>query len=314
MTHAELHRATRMLDQLTSQAAALFLPGETAPVCLASPLELVIVYDDDQSSAQKVQSVLGDVIRASDSHHLRLLPVRDANYCRMKNAGAAFSKGDIIIFLDSDVIPGANWLGALLGSFADPQVCVVVGNTYVDHDGPGAYSKAMALSWMFPLLDPSDRLAPSTWFYANNVAFRREIFLSRQFPDVPGLIHAPAALLINRLQRDGVLIWFAGNARASHPPPNGPRHFVMRAMSGGRARAFSGPHLSISALIRWIRQDIGSASWGCKQIVLHASKVGLRWWQIPLAMTFPAAYFALFCLGSLLSAAFPGLMRDRFQL
>ena len=66
--------------------------------------------------------------------------------------------------------------------------------------------------------------------------------------------------------------------------------------------------------MRWIRNDIGSITWGCKQIVLSGSKVKLHWWQVPLAIVFPAAYYTLFCLGSFLSIIMPGLMRDRFDL
>ena len=172
----------------------------------------------------------------------------------------------------------------------------------------------MALTWMFPLRDPYDRVTPSTWFYANNVAFRRGPFLCRKFPDVPGLTHAPAKLLVERLEHDGVTIWHTGGARASHPPPNGSIHFVLRAIAGGRARAFLETHPNALHVMRWIQSDIGSVAWGCKRIVRNGSSVGLRWWQVPLAIMFPAAYYSLRCLGSLLSTLTPGLMRNRFDL
>ena len=313
MTHAELDRATRMLAALTSQAASLY-SSESAPVRLAKPLDLVIVFDSDQHSRQQVQAAFGDLTNATDALMPRFLPIPDARYCQLKNAGAASSTSELIIFLDSDVIPEPNWLAAFLEAFADPRIDVVVGNTYVDCNGPAVYPKAMALTWMFPLRDSSDRLRLSTWFYANNVAFRREAFVSRQFADVPGLTHAPARLLVERLRREGVAIWHAGNARASHPPPNGSIHFVMRAIAGGKARAFFEPRPSIGGTIRWIRNDIRSITWGCKRIVLSGSKVELRWWQVPMAVVYPTAYYSLFCLGSLLSIVMPGLMRERFDL
>jgi glycosyltransferase involved in cell wall biosynthesis len=314
MTHAEHSRATRMLAELISQAASLYSPDERKPGRLAKPLDLVIVFDSEQESLQNVQSAFGNLANAMGSVVPRLLPIPDARYCKLKNSGAASSKSEIIIFLDCDVIPEPNWLAAFLEAFADPRVSVVVGNTYVDCNGPEVYPKAMALSWMFPLRDANDRLSLSTWFYANNVAFRREAFVSRQFADVPGLTHAPARLFVERLRREGVAIWHAGNARASHPPPNGSVHFVMRAIAGGKARAFFEPRPNIVGMIRWIRNDLGSITWGCKQIVLSGSKVELRWWQVPLAVVYPAAYYTLFCLGSFLSVMLPGVMRDRFDL
>jgi hypothetical protein len=172
----------------------------------------------------------------------------------------------------------------------------------------------MALSWMFPLRDPSDRLTLTTCFYANNAAFRRDAFLSRQFPHVPGLTHAPARLLWERLLSEGVSIWHAGNARASHPPPNGPIHFLRRAIASGRARAFSEPLPNLGAVIRWIRADIDWITWVAKKTVLSGDKVGLRWWQVPFTIAIGAAYCTLENWGSLLSLFFPGMMRDRFQL
>lgn len=314
MTHAELERAKRALAALKVQAAALYSREASARTRLAKALDLVIVYDHDGDDWQELQSALGDLARGTEALVPRFLSVPDSTYCRLKNAGAASSSGDIIIFLDSDVIPEPNWLSALLDALSDPQISVVVGSTYVDCTGSGVYAKAMALTWMFPLRDPSNDVLPSTWFYANNVAFRREVFVSRQFPDTDGLTHAPAKLFVERLRREGVTIWRAAGARASHPAPNGSAHFVKRAIAGGRARALGDAHPGFESVMRWIRNDVGSMSWGCKQIVVNGSSVSLRWWQAPPAMVFPVAYYTLFCLGSLLTIGMPGLMRHRFDL
>ena len=314
LTYAKRERATRMLAELRLQAESLCKLDDGAAVRLARPLELVIVFDPDQDGAHQIQSAFGNLAEASDALAPRFLPVSNSSYCEMKNAGAALSTGEIIIFLDSDVVPEPNWLQGYLEAFSDPGISVVVGNTYVDCQGSGAYPKAMALAWMFPLRDSNDGLTPATWFYANNVSFRREAFLSRRFQATPGLTHGPAGLLVERLRCEGVSIWHAGKARASHPPPNGPVHFMQRAVAGGRARAMCAAHAGAMTIFRWIRNDIGSIGWGCKRIVSSGSKVELRWWQVPLAVTFPVTYFALFNIGSLLTVAFPRFMRSRFDL
>jgi len=258
LTYAELGRTKDMLAEVTSQATSLCRTDASSPTGLSGPLELVIAFDESRLTEQQVRSSLPDSVAGSDHLIPRFLAVPAANYCKMKNAGAAITNGEILIFLDCDVIPEPNWLAALLGAFTDPSVSVVVGNTYVDCSDGGTYSRSMALTWMFPLRDLDDRLNRATWFYANNVAFRRQIFLSRQFPDTPGLIHAPAALLVERLNRDGIDIWHAGGARASHPPPNGLLHFAKRAIAGGRARSLSRPSVADWPLIHWVRSDIGS--------------------------------------------------------
>jgi len=213
-THAELDRAFRMLSALKSQAADLRSPRlPKGKVGLAEPLELVIVFDSERLDQARVHDLFQDRAESGESLHMQLLPVPGATYCQQKNAGARVAGGEIVIFLDSDVIPEPGWLSSMLNAFADPGVSVVVGNTYVD-SGSDVYSKSMALTWMFPMRDPVGGLSVSKWFYANNVAFRRETFLARQFEHVPGLIHAPARLMVERLERDGIVLCHLGDARA----------------------------------------------------------------------------------------------------
>ena len=314
LNYAELDRAVRMLAELASQSNALQTAYVGAPVRLAEPLELVIAFDADRLDIEQVRSVVGDSMRAADLLTVRFLPVADSTYCKLKNAGASISHGDIVIFLDSDVIPEPGWLSAMLTAFVNPGVSVVVGNTYVDYSDSRTYSKTMALTWMFPLRDATDELTVSSWFYANNVAFRRDTFLSRQFPDVPGLIHAPARLLVERLRRDSVTIWHAAGARASHPPPNGAVHFMMRALSAGRARVFFERPTTFESMLKWLRQDARSIAHGSKEIVRSGSRVQLRWWEVLPAVAITAAYYASVQVGTLLSIAFPQFMQDRFRL
>ncbi|WP_158602959.1 glycosyltransferase, partial [Jiangella rhizosphaerae] len=42
-----------------------------------------------------------------------------------RNAGAAVATGDVLAFVDSDCVPAAGWLSALLPHFADPDVAAV---------------------------------------------------------------------------------------------------------------------------------------------------------------------------------------------
>jgi len=210
--------------------------------------------------------------------------------------------------------PEPEWLAAFLSAFKNESVSVAVGNTFVDWSRRDLYSKSVAITWMFPLRDSDGGLTISRWFYANNVAFRRETFLSRKFPDVPELTHVPAKLLVDRLDRDGVTIWHVGNARASHPAPNGVLHFVERAIAGGRARAFSAESVTIALIFRWIRYDVGSVSFGFKRLMFEGFKVELCWWQLLPATAIAATYYTLFLAGSLLSVIAPRMMRNRFKL
>ena len=313
LAHAELDRPKKLLAELESQAGALQSQDAQAPMRLSGPLDLVATYDCTKADENDIRRALGDLVKGSASLNVRVLPVSGV-YCKQKNAGAAITTGDIIVFLDCDVIPEPNWLASFLQAFSDPRVSVAVGNTYVDTSRGDAYSRSMALTWMFPLRDPRGGLTQTHWFYANNVAFRRETFLSRQFPDTPGLKHIPAMLLVERLTRDGIPLWHVGDARGAHPAPNGPVHFVKRAVSAGRAQAFKERSVTGSTMVRWIRDYVTALAYGAKRIVLEGFKVGMRWWQVPAAIGYALAYATLMLTGAFVTVIAPELMRDRFQI
>jgi hypothetical protein len=134
------------------------------------------------------------------------------------------------LFLDCDVIPEPDWLRCLLGSFCDPRVSVVGGGTYVALDD--LLGKAFALFWFFPLRDEANELAATDSFFANNVAFRREVFERLPFPD-SFVYRGRCCLLAAELRNRGVRIFRHRGARVSHPPPKGIVHFVLRALCEG---------------------------------------------------------------------------------
>lgn len=320
MAYAEQERPRQALAELKAQAAALFSAGpssplkNTLPIRLSAPLEVILPYNSDTVDEAEFLRNVTDLITESESLCVRLLAVSNGTYCRQKNEGAAVATGELIIFLDSDVTPEPNWLASFMRAFSDPRVQVAVGNTYVDISPCDAYSRSMALTWMFPLRDTEGGLRPSDWFYANNVAFRREILLSHPFPHTPGLKHHPAALLVRQLEQEGVTLWHVGDARGHHPAPNGIVHFCQRAIAAGRARAFTHNSVALSSLADWIRRDVLEVGWYVKRIVREGAKVGMHWWQMPTAMGVTLAYHLLRSGGSLLTVAAPGLMRNRFQL
>ena len=320
MAYAEQERPRQALAALKAQAEALFSTGPSSPLTnappirLSAPLEVILPYNSDTVDEAEFLRNVTDLITESESLCVRLLAVNNGTYCRQKNAGAAVATGELIIFLDSDVTPEPNWLASFMRAFSDPRVQVGVGNTYVDISPGDAYSRSMALTWMFPLRDTEGGLRPSDWFYANNVAFRREILLSHPFSDTPGLKHHPAALLVRQLEQEGITLWHVGDARGHHPAPNGIGHFCQRAIAAGRARAFIHHSVALSSVPNWIRRDLLEIGWYLKRIAREGTNVGLRWWQMPTAMGVTLAYHLLRSGGSLLTVIAPGSMRDRFQL
>ena len=319
MAHAASDRPRQTMAALRAQADALY-PGKAGQpkpedsVRLSAPLEVILPYDSDKVDEADLLNNVADLLTDTESLRVRLLPVINGTYCRQKNEGAAGSTGDLIIFLDSDVTPEPTWLTAYLKAFLDPRVQVAVGNTYVDTSRGDAYSRAMALTWMFPLRDTVGGLGPTKWFYANNVAFRRDVFRSHPFPETPGIKHHPAALLVQQLERDGIPLWHAGDARGHHPPPNGFMHFFTRAVAAGRERTLRETQPSLATVRRWLRSDLPDMAWYCKRILVERSTVNMPWRQVPAAIVVALAYHTLRLFGSLATYWAPGLMRDRFQI
>ena len=112
---------------------------------------------------------------------ITLVPAPGKRYYQQKNAGAELAPGEILIFLDSDVVPDEGWLDGLLGALDDPNVDFVGGEAY--HATDTLHDRLFAAFWAFPPKHPSRGVYRCQHFYANNLAVRREVFLANPFPD-----------------------------------------------------------------------------------------------------------------------------------
>jgi hypothetical protein len=211
-------RARRMIAQLHRQLSNL-------PAGLVGDIEVLLVYESGH--------VDGDEIRAAIEAHdrwpaqVRYLPSQVSGYYEQKNYGCEHAAGEIIIFVDSDVVPEPGWLEGLLSPFITHEAKIVAGATSVERDG--FYSTAMALGWIFPL-PPVDRGVESApLFYANNVAFRREMIEEMRFPPAEQYRVQVGAVHRSLAQR-GHQILMNGAAAVLHPPPRGLDGFVTRAL------------------------------------------------------------------------------------
>src|SRR3954465_10274816 len=87
---------------------------------LAGPVELLVCVD---GTAEEVTDVRGFVLAAlagtAGVVSTRVLVVPGAEYYEMKNAGAAEATGDVVVYLDCDVVPEPGWLANLLPPFED---------------------------------------------------------------------------------------------------------------------------------------------------------------------------------------------------
>jgi hypothetical protein len=116
------------------------------------PVELLVCFDGTGVDESRLAAELSAELEGSKALARRLIPVDGGEYYELKNAGARKAIGDVIVFLDSDVIPEPGWLARLIEPFADEDVGVVAGNSYLDPQG--FYGKTFALAWQPGYIEP----------------------------------------------------------------------------------------------------------------------------------------------------------------
>lgn len=282
--------------------------------------EVIVLFDPEKVGRALITEAVDKHLVAGQpaSMEIRIEECHDKTYYDLKNEGAKRARGEIVVFVDSDVIPEDGWLENLVEPFAREHVDVVAGSTYLAHDT--FVEKTFALGWFFPLRPEESRFHPfRRRFFANNVAFRRDLILDHPFPDQPeGVTRGACMDLGSTLRESDIPIWTTTEARAEHPPPSGAGHFVTRALAHGRDHVF-----------RWRRnQDrgvlttLGSVLLGGPSVMVlsagsilrHRDKVDLSWHQVPGAVALMCAFYVVAVLGGLTALLLPGYARKRWQI
>ncbi len=206
-----------------------------------------------------------------DAHHATIeralgRPVRlvahaaDVDYYGAKNAGFDATDADIVVFADSDCVPEPQWLAALVAPFSDAEpdapVGVVAGRTSYRDDVVGR--GLSAIDFMYFASDHGPRCRRN--FYANNVAFRREVFASRRYRVAPEIYRGPCQALGMALHADAVPVHFAPDAHTVHRFPDTWRELAaLRWLRGGDTTEMA-PAIAEAAGVdpAWIRR-LGTA-------------------------------------------------------
>lgn len=299
---SELNRTRKMLQQLRQELAELAPPRE--------PPEVVFLYDRRSVDGDLVVQVVNEeLLLQATPVRTKFIASEQLRYYQLKNLGAASTEGEIVIFLDCDVIPEKGWLGALLEPFADPAVKVVGGESYIEYEG--VYSKAMALIWFFNLRSEASDLVPAAFFYANNVAFRRHIFAAHSFPELP-TFRGQCTLLSEALRASGVELLRQQRARVAHPCPRGVRNFITRALHNGRDEVIAANLRHGHGRRCWraaYRNYRGRLNYSFRRIADHHNEVSLGRLGVIGAYAVAFAYFSLQALGEAVSIVRPNLIQ-----
>lgn len=221
---AGMDRSRRMLTQLDTQVPAYAAAHGVT-------FELLVISNPEEVDPSIPQSVVPEHIDAARwPGRIDYLQAPGLHYFEQKNFGAERATSEIVLFVDSDVIPDDGWLARMLSQFDDPKTEVVAGCTYLDDRT--VLERCFSLFWFFPPKQPRAEVYDSTSFFANNVAFRRQVFLDNEFP-IAESFRGQGLEMAGRLLKKGHKIRRHGEAWVNHPSPNGFRHAFVRAVVNG---------------------------------------------------------------------------------
>lgn len=221
---SEVERAREMFRRLQAQAI------EAARTHNAH-FELTLVYDSEAIEREVPAKVLAECIEVQTwPGSTRLIAAPGLSYYEQKNFGARQTDADIVVFIDSDVVPDESWLGHILEAMRDPSVQVVSGETYLATDTH--LDRIFAAFWLFDTKKPARGVYEAKNFYANNVAFRGDLIRKSAFPDAE-TYRGQCTMLAKHLRSADIRLYRAGSAMVSHPAPAGLAHFAIRAICHG---------------------------------------------------------------------------------
>lgn len=298
---AEADRCSAMLAELMRQIEAH--PGALADG--SADFEILVIFDDHKIPEDGVRQFVAACVAGIPARaEMRFIAGSGRGYYEQKNLGVAEARGRYVVFLDSDVIPEPGWLQGLLGSFADPAVDVVCGNCYLDTGD--VVSKSLALAWFFPLRDGREVLARQDSFFANNVAFRREVAVRYPFVPLEGTSRGACRLLARRLTADGRGLFVNTAARVSHPAPNGLRHLLFRGLAQGRDNLIFDRTIGGGAARASVSRAVRMQARAWKRIVRHRREVALGVLGVPAALAIASMYYACYAVGDAATRVAPG--------
>lgn len=170
-------------------------------------------------------------------------------YYAAKNRGFEATTADVVVFGDADCWPDVRWLEAILRPFSEPEVSVVAGRTTYRDDVLGDAATVIDFLY-FP--NPRNRQAVRN-FYANNVAFRREVFTSHHYREVPDMYRGNCQFLGVELFEAGIDVRFAPEAHTVHRFPDERAELLKLRLMRGRDLRRLAPRLADAYLPGTIR-------------------------------------------------------------
>lgn len=265
--------------------------------------ELILVYDPTDQDGTNIDRIIDSAAPGLRKRvDIHLLGCQGFRYYQLKNAGAEKARGEILVFLDSDLEPEDGWLDTLLAPFNNPATIAVNGYTFLGHYD--FLSRTFALTWMFPLRNDDPREVQRRPLHANNWAVRRSWFARHPFPEHPGF-KVSCSLLAAELNSEGVEL-VKVMAYGRHKPLGGWRFILWRAAAAGRdddsryatMRSTSRVARFSRAFLYWIKHLLRSV----RRVSTHHRAVEMPIYEVLPAISVAWLYYTVFFVAQIGSA------------
>jgi hypothetical protein len=199
--------------------------------------ELVITHDGlDERQRARIEHAAGVPVQ-----FVALPP--GTGYYDAKNLGFDATSSDVVAFGDSDCWPDEAWLERLFAPF-EGGASVVAGRTSYRDDVLGV--AATSIDFMYfasPLGGDCTRN-----FYANNVAFRREVFAAHRYRSADGIYRGHCQRLGLELAAAGIPVLLVREAHTVHRFPDSAAELLRLRMLRGADTVAMAPHLADALL------------------------------------------------------------------
>ena len=291
-------RAVRMLHNLSNDLQ------EIGPD-FYHEVEILSGFDPTGINSESVENMLREGLGALSWVTIRNVALPGKHYYAMKNDLSREARGEIVVLLDSDVVPSPGWLKKLLESFEDPAVQICASSVHLASGS--LQEKTLALIWFAEVASPEVGLKKTGSILANSTAYRRGVFLKFPFPEIGGTARVSCTAHVRELRAAGIPMHRRMDAHVEHPAPVGVREFVERALARGRDKVLGSPKPFWKNVVYEVKRGLGC-------IVKRRDEVGVRLIEVPAVLLIASAWWLLMIVGGLAAMIAPKEMRKRLQL
>lgn len=188
--------------------------------------EVIVV---DNNSSDGTAGMVAELSRQDPSFPLRYVAEARQGIALARNAGVESARGDIIAFVDDDVLVGSSWLSVIAFAFeADPTLAVLGGRLLANPESPMPAWIADVNPAPLGLVDFGDsrRVLTIPYLATANCAFRRSAILEAGMFDVrlgrqPDKLYADEDTdMVLKIQRAGGCVVYEPAMTALHFVPN----------------------------------------------------------------------------------------------